>query len=143
MAERLTEMIDYPTLHVPKLDETVAYDELPNIYVFKNGVDRSDPDPWGGGLFGYQIDLLEFVPDDPEYAPLHQPNVVSWTEEAEPRVLTSVDELMDAREADEVEITPMEVVVTAPIVSWPDDSFPDHSRSNGNGEYRTNSTFPE
>ena len=49
-------------------------------------------------------------------------------------MLTSVDELMDARETDEVEITPMEVVVTAPVVSWPDDLFPDHPRSNGNGE---------
>ena len=83
MAERLTEMVDYPTLHVPRLDDIVACDELPNIYVFENGVDRSDAEPWGGGPFGYQIDLLEYVPDDPDYAPLHQPNVVSWTEEAE------------------------------------------------------------
>ena len=66
--------------------------------------------------------------------PLHQPNVVSWTKEGEPWVLMSVDELMDTREADEVEITPMEVVVTAPIVSWPNDPFPNYPRPNGNGE---------
>ena len=102
--------------------------------MFKNGVDRSDAEPWGGGPFSYPIDLLEYIPNGLEYAPLHQLNVVSWAEEAEPRVLTSVDELRDARVADEVEITPMGVVVTALIVSWPDDPFPDHPRSNGNGE---------
>ena len=134
MAERLTGMIDYPTLHAPKLADIVTHDELSTIYVFKNGVDRSDADPWGGGPFGYQIDLLEYVPDDPEYAPLHRPEMVSWTEDAEPRILASVDELMDAREAGEVEITPTEVVVTAPVVSWPGDPFPDRPRSNGDGE---------
>jgi hypothetical protein len=134
MAERLTEMIDYPTLHAPKLADIVDIDALGDIYVFKNGVDRSDTEPWGGGPFGYQIDILDSVPDDGDYTPLRQPNVVSWSEEAEPRILTSVDELMPARDAGKVTIKPTGVVVTAPVVSWPNDPFPDSPRSNGKNE---------
>lgn len=65
MAERLTEMINYPTLHTPNVDDAADIDEVRPIYVFKNGIDRSDADPWGGGPFGFQIDILDSVPDDP------------------------------------------------------------------------------
>ncbi|MFB6202245.1 MAG: hypothetical protein ABEI98_09565 [Halorhabdus sp.] len=129
MAERLTEMIDYPPLHVPKLDEI---DALAEIYVFKNGIDRSDAEPWGGGPFGYQIDLLDSVPDDQAYTPLRHPHLVSWCDDADPRILTSVDELMAARDAGELDIMPTDVVVTAPVVSWPGDPFVDYPEANGN-----------
>jgi len=132
MAERLTEMINYPTLHVPKLDEIVDLNALGAIYVFKNGIDRSDAEPWGGGPFGFQIDILDSVPDDQAYTPLRRPHVVSWTEDADARVLRSVEELMAARDAGELEITPTDVVVTAPVVSWPGDPFGDSSEANGN-----------
>lgn len=131
MAERLTQMVDYPTLHVPKLDEIVDVDAVANIYVFKNGVDRSGTEPWGGGPFGFQIDVLDSVPDDPEYTPLRHPHVVTWNENADARVLTSADELMAARNAGKLEITPTDVVVTAPVVNWPGDPFVDYPKANG------------
>lgn len=132
MAKRLTEMIDYPTLHVPKLAEIVDSEALADIYVFKNGVDRSDAEPWGGGPFGFQIDVLDSIPEDREYTPLRQPNVVTWCEDAEPEILTSVDELMTARDAGKVTIKPTDVVVTAPVVSWPGDPFPGDSEDGSN-----------
>ena len=132
MAERLTEMIDYPTLHVPKLNEIVDLDALGAIYVFKNGIDRSDAEPWGGGPFGFQIDIVDSVPDDQAYTPLRRPYVVTWAEDADARVLRSVEELMAAQDAGELEITPTDVVVTAPIVSWPGDPFGDASEANEN-----------
>lgn len=132
MAGRLTQMVDYPTLHVPKLNEIVDIDALGAIYVFKNGVDRSDADPWGGGPFGFQIDILDSVPDDQAYTPLRRPHVVSWTEDADARVLRSTEELMAARDAGELEIMPTDVVVTAPVVSWPGDPFDGSSEANGN-----------
>ncbi|MGZ0748432.1 DUF7482 domain-containing protein [Haloparvum sp. AD34] len=100
--------------------------------MFKNGVDRSDADPWGGGPFGFQIDILDSVPDDQAYTPLRHPHVVSWTEDADARVLRSTEELMAARDAGELEIMPTNVVVTAPVVSWPGDPFDGSSEASGN-----------
>lgn len=125
MVERLTEMINYPTLHVPKLAEIVDIEALGDIYVFKNGVDQSDVEPWGGGPFGFQIDIMDSIPGDQAYTPLRRPNIVTWCENAKPKILTSVDDLLAARDAGKVTIQPTDVVVTAPIVSWPDDPFPD------------------
>ena len=107
-------------------------DALGAIYVFKNGIDRSDAEPWGGGPFGFQIDIVDSVPDDQAYTPLRRPYVVTWAEDADARVLRSVEELMAAQDAGELEITPTDVVVTAPIVSWPGDPFGDASEANEN-----------
>jgi len=98
--------------------------------MFKNGIDRSDAEPWGGGPFGFQIDILDSVPDDQAYTPLRRPHVVSWMEDADARVLKSVEKPMAARDAGELEITPTDVVVTAPVVSWPDDPFGDSPEPN-------------
>ena len=125
MAKRLTEMVNYRTLHVPKLDDIVDIDELADIYVFKNGIDQSGVEPWGGGPFGYQIDIIDSVPSEKEYTPLRHPHLVTWKEDAEPEVLESVEELMAAKEAGRLTIKPTDIVVTAPVVSWPDDPFGD------------------
>lgn len=132
MAERLTEMINYPTLHTPAVDEAADLDEVRPIYVFKNGIDRSDADPWGGGPFGKQIDILDTVPDDPGYTPLRRPHVVKWKGDATPRILTSESELRAAESANELDIMPTDMVVTAPVVSWPGDPFPPRQWAIGN-----------
>ena len=123
MAKRLTEMVNYRTLHVPKLDDIVKTDALADIYIFKNGIDQSDVEPWGGGPFGYQIDIMDSVPGEKEYTPLRHPNLVMWNDGADPEILESVDELMKAKEAGRLTIKPTDVVVTAPVVSWPGDPF--------------------
>jgi hypothetical protein len=123
MAERLTEMVNYRTLHVPKLDDIVDRDELADIYVFRNGVDQSDVEPWGGGPFGFQIDIIDSVPGEEEYTPLRHPHLVMWKDDAEPEILESVDALMEAKEAGRLTIKPTDIVVTAPVVSWPGDPF--------------------
>lgn len=120
MAKMLSEMVNYPTYYVPKLDEVVDIDALADIYVFTNGVDRSNAEPWGGGPFGYQIDLLDSVSSDKErYTPIRHANMVSWKDDAEPRILKSVDELTAAKEAGKLTIKRTDVAVTAPVVSWP------------------------
>lgn len=93
--------------------------------------DRSGADPWGGGPFGFQVDILDSVPDERAYTPLRQPNLVSWKDGANPHVLTSVSELMAARDDGELDITPTEVVDTAPVVSWPGDPFVEYPKANG------------
>ena len=123
MAKRLEEMIDYPVLHVPKLDEIVDIDKLGEIYVFTNGVDQTETEPWGGGPFGYQIDILDSVPGDEEYTPLRNPHTVTWQGGADPEIIKSVDQLKEAEEAGRLCITQTDVVVNAPVVKWPDGAF--------------------
>lgn len=56
---------------------------------------------------------------------------MKWHEDADPRILRSVNELMAARDAGELSIKPTDVVVTAPVVSWPGDPFEDYPKANG------------
>lgn len=123
MAEQLTEMIDYPTLHAPNLADGVDLDAIGDIYVFKNGVDRSDAEPWGGGPFGYQIDVLDAVPDDESYTSLRHPHLVTWNDDADPEILESVGRIEAAKRAGRLSIEPTDAVVTAPVVSWPGGPF--------------------
>ena len=97
MVQRLTGMIDHPSLHVPGLDEIENVDALGAISVFKNGIERTDAEPWGGGPFGFHIDILDSVPDDRAYSPLRRPHAITWAEDANVRVLRSVEELLAAR----------------------------------------------
>jgi len=115
MAQRLTEMVDYPTVYAPQLG-SVDPAKAGRIYVFKNGVSRSDAQPWGGGPFHYQIDIFDSVPGDENYTPLRNPHLVTWKEEATPRVLRSEAELLEAQRNGELTIEPTPVVVNAPVV---------------------------
>lgn len=120
MADRLTEMIDYPTNHTPALADAINLDAAAPIYVFTNGVDRSNAEPWGGGPFGYQIDVLDTVPDDEGYTSVRNPKMVKWNDDADPEILTSVDEIQCAKDDGRLQVMKTDVAVTAPVVSWPD-----------------------
>lgn len=120
MATRLTEMIDYPTHHTPALAEAVNLDAAAPIYVFTNGVDRSDAEPWGGGPFGFQIDVVDTVPGDEGYTSIRNPKMVTWNDDADPEILASVDQIQQAQDDGRLTIQETDVAVTAPIVSWSD-----------------------
>jgi len=123
MRKRLTEMVGFNTLLSEELGKVSAENANP-IYVFTNGVEKSDTKPWGGGPFQYQIDIVEAVPKDKDYTPIHQPHLVTWKKQAEPQVLTSVQELKTAEDNGELTIKPTPVRVNAPIVKWGDqDSY--------------------
>jgi phosphoglucomutase len=119
MAERLTKMVDYPTYFVPQLKEAVDLDKIAKIYVFKNGVDQSEAEPWGGGPFNFQIDMLNAVPGDSNYSPLKNPHLVIWNETADARILESEEELLKAEKNGELTVKKTDVVVNAPVVRWP------------------------
>lgn len=118
MAERLSNMVGYRTMHVPGLAD-VPEGVAGAIYVFQNGIDRSGTEPWGGGPFHYQIDVLGSVPGDENYSPLRIPHMVTWDESATPRVLRSVREIREAEAAGELTVERTGVVVNAPVVKWP------------------------
>lgn len=118
MAKMLTEMVDYPTLHAAALGD-IAPEKAAKIYVFTNGVDRSDAKPWGGGPFHYQIDVFDSVPGEVGYSPLRNPHKVTWAEQAQPRVLKTEQEILEAEQKGELTIEPTKMIVNAPIVDWP------------------------
>lgn len=132
MAKRLTEMVGYRTLHSPRLG-AVDTATVGKIYVFKNGVSREGRKPWGGGPFGYQIDILGSVPGDSGYTALRNPQLVTWKEGATPRILRSVAELEEAERNGELTIEATGVIVNAPVVKWPGDYLGGDARLEGRG----------
>lgn len=119
MAERLTEMVGYRTLHAPQIAPAARFDQLGKIYVFTNGVRRRNAKPWGGGPFGYQIDVVDSVPGDADYTSWRNPQLVTWNETATPRVLKSEDAIQQAEADGRLIVKPTDVVVNVPIVEWP------------------------
>jgi hypothetical protein len=114
VAGMLTDMMDSPVLVVPELAR-VPDTALGNVYVFTNGVKPDGP----AGPFGFQPDVFDTAPGDPAYTPLREVNLVTWREAAEPRTLTSVDQIDRARARHDVQVEPSRVVVNMPFVQWP------------------------
>lgn len=119
MSKKLTKMVNYTTHNAPKLG-TFDHEKAGTLYVFTNGIDRTDAKPWGGGPFNYQIDIFNSIPGDPDYTPIRHPHLVSWNEGTEPRILKSVAEIEEAIANEEITIKkPEGVLVNVPIVKWP------------------------
>ncbi|MEX0657473.1 MAG: hypothetical protein WD154_08025 [Nitrosopumilaceae archaeon] len=128
MAQMMSSMVNFPTLYVSDL-ENISQNELANVYVFTNGVPGMGP--YGGGPFTYQIDIFDSIPDDENYSQFRVPHLVSWNNGMNPRVLTSVEQLMEAEKNGEVSIQPTQNVVNAPMIVWKD-----------NGEQKTAKMIP-
>lgn len=110
VAQLLTEMMSSPVIHVPTLADTPA-EMLADVYVFDNGLE-------GMGPFGFQADVFDNPPDSDGYSPLRRVNVVSWVDPSKARLLTSVGEILAAKDAGEVTIAQPGVVVNMPFVVW-------------------------
>ena len=119
MSKKLTKMVNYATHNAPKLGE-FDHEKAGTLYVFTNGVSQKDVKPWGGGPFNYQIDVFDSIPGDPNYTPIRHPHLVSWNDDAEPRILKSVSKIEEAIANGEITIKkPEGVLVNVPIVKWP------------------------
>lgn len=110
VAQLLTDMMTSPVLHVPSLADVPA-ESLAEVYVFDNGLE-------GMGPFGFQADVFDNPPGTTGYSPLRRVNVVTWVDPAKARLLTSVAEIMSAKDAGEVTIAQPGVVVNMPFVVW-------------------------
>jgi len=120
MAEMMTMMVNFPTLHVSDL-KNLPPDEMSKVYVFTNGISGSDP--YGGGPFMYQIDVFDSIPDQMEYSQFRVPHLVTWNENSTPRILISVDEIMEAESNAELTIQKTDNVVNAPMIVWKSDDI--------------------
>lgn len=86
------------------LSEAVNPDKVAKIYVFRKGVDQSEAEPWGGGPFHFQIDILTAIPGDSNFTPLMNPHLVTWNQEADARIIESEEVLLEAEKNGELTI---------------------------------------
>jgi len=120
MAEMMTMMINFPTLHVSDL-KNISPNEMSKVYVFTNGISGSGP--YGGGPFMYQIDVFDSIPEQKEYSQFRVPHLVTWNENSTPRILISVDDIMEAESNAELTIQKTDNVVNAPMIVWKSDDM--------------------
>jgi hypothetical protein len=111
VADLLTDMMGPQVVTVPGLAE-IPEALLGTVYVFTNGIS-------GTGPMGFQPDLFDSIPGDPEYTPLRAISRVMWQDEQIPRQINSVYELEAAEEAGEITLEPTGMVVNMPILVWP------------------------
>ena len=115
IADMLGMMVNFPTLYVPELTN-VTPDDLGKVYIFTNGIPGSGP--YGGGPFFFQIDIFDTIPGQEGYGQLRTPYLVTWSENASPRLLTSMEDLLEAETSEELSIEKTDLVVNAPMISW-------------------------
>ena len=110
VAETLTNMMKSPVMYVPSLANVPA-ESLADVYVFTNGV-------VGKGPFGFQSDVFPNPPGTDGYTPLRRLNVVTWVDASKARLLTSVADVLAAKDAGEITIEQPGVVINMPFVVW-------------------------
>ncbi len=115
IAGMMSTMVNFPTLYVPDLDD-ISSDELGKVYIFTNGIAGSGP--YGGGPFFFQIDIFDSVPVMDEYNQFRVPQLVTWNEDSNPILLTSIKDLFEAEANGELSIESTDFVVNAPIIVW-------------------------
>lgn len=115
MADMMSKMINFPTLHVPEL-KNISEDQMARVYVFTNGVPGSDP--YGGGPFMYQIDVFDSIPGQAEYSQFRIPYLVTWNDDAKPRILTSESAILKTESGGEITVEKSALVVNAPMITW-------------------------
>jgi hypothetical protein len=114
VAALLTDMMGPEVIVVPSLAE-IDEDILAYVYVFTNGIA-------GMGPMGFQPDIFDSVPGDDDYSPLRTIQLVTWTDDATPRLLDNVEAIQAAEAAGELVIEQSGIVVNMPILVWADGS---------------------
>jgi len=115
MADMMSMMINFPTLHVSDLTN-IPQSEMSKVYVFTSGIPGSGP--YGGGPFMFQIDVFDSVPGQMGYSQFRVPYLVTWNDDSTPRILTSEAEILQAESNGELTIQKTENVVNAPMMVW-------------------------
>lgn len=103
------------TLFVPRLAE-LPKETTAKLYVFTNGVSQEGAKPWGGGPFGFQIDIFDSIPGEKDYTPLRNIYLVTWNEDATSEILMSENEIVEALESGELTVVQSDVIVNAPVI---------------------------
>lgn len=111
VADQMTNNMGSPLLFVPSL-ERVPKAARADVFAFTNGV------PGNSGR-GFQLNVFDSAPGDPDYTPIQELNLVTWKDEDSARVLKSVADIEQAAENGEITIEQPGVVFNMPLLSWP------------------------
>lgn len=120
MAQMMSTMINFPTLHVSDLTN-IPQSEMSKVYVFTNGI--AGAGPYGGGPFMFQIDVFDSIPGQIGYSQFRVPHLVTWNDNSTPKILTSVEEILEAESNEELTIQKTDNVVNAPMIVWKSDGM--------------------
>jgi hypothetical protein len=82
-------------------------------YDFINGIKTS------GSPMGFQLGIASALPGEKGYSPLFQLNFVKWNDNATPRILKSVAEVVTAETNGELTISKTDIVINSPAVIMP------------------------
>ena len=115
MADMMSKMVNFPTLHVPEL-KNIPEDQMARVYVFTNGVPGSEP--YGGGPFMFQIDVFDSIPGQKEYSQFRIPYLVTWNNDTKPSILNSESVILKAESEGKVTIEKSNLVVNVPMITW-------------------------
>jgi hypothetical protein len=110
IAEKLSNMMQSPVLHVPSLADVPAA-SLADVYVFENGVA-------GKGPLGFQPDVFDSPPGTQGYSPLRQIILVNWGEGVSARELKAEADILKAEQDGQLTLQPTGVVVNMPFMVW-------------------------
>ena len=110
IAETLTNMMKSPVFYVPAL-ANVPKELTARVFVFENGIA-------GDGPMGFQPDVFDNPPGNPEYSPLRRIIVVKWLNSDSAEILKSVDSIMQAETRGEILITETGIIVNMPFMVW-------------------------
>jgi hypothetical protein len=110
IAEKLSNMMQSPVLHVPSLADVPAA-SLADVYVFENGVS-------GKGPLGFQPDVFDSPPGSAGYSPLRQIILVKWKDGVSARELKSESEILKAETDGQLTMQSTGVVVNMPFMVW-------------------------
>jgi hypothetical protein len=110
VADHLTELSGFRVAFTPSL-QNAPEESLANIYAFTNGVK-------GSGAFGFQPQVADSQPSDPDYSPLWLVHAVTWNDGVTPRELKSEESIMNAKNNGQITIENTGVIVNCPFIQW-------------------------
>jgi hypothetical protein len=115
---------DFPVHHTKLLAQT-PFEATEQAYIFTNGIK-------GKGHLGYQPTIVGSKPGDKQYSSLKHVNLVEWKIPSSARELKSIQDLVNAQNADEIiTINPTattatsstNLVINSPAIKWQDGSL--------------------
>ena len=115
MANMLSHRINFPTLYVPEL-KNITEENLAKVYAFTNGIPGSEP--YGGGMYMFQAEVFDSVPGQSEYSQIRQLYLVTWSEDAKPKILNMESEILKAESREDLVVTKSNFVVNMPMIAW-------------------------
>ena len=110
MKDQVGNFTGFPVNYAANLTQS---QDIGNLWIFKNGIK-------GSGLMGFQANVVNSIPGDPNYTPLWKVSIVEWktTSGTASTILGSDDAIAQAASKGQITITPTKVVVNCPILQW-------------------------